>query len=509
MTKASQRIRSLVARVPSLSLRVTITLFLTSFVALSYLALSGALLRLESGRVLNQARDETETSARSVTKAVANAWDPAKPRLVNKRALDRAGLKSRVLAPHIIYAVFQDPAGHVLYAAKRNSQFQWVVDHTQFPPAVRNMVYTAGSASRVFYSYYPKAAIREFLVAAHGKRGELVGVVRVGLDETRVLRVNSQVAGQNLWNLLGVNLIATLCVSALIFMVATRFETPLAGLYRRAISLRAGQLGGPEAEPEASSAPSKNVLALLTKEFASIETLVGQLRRNQSELASTLSHELRAPLQVIVGCVGVIRQGDAGPISREVDNYLGDIEETAKDFESFIDNVLDLARLEDGRISIAASPVSSKAAVQRAVAMFSKKAREYGIRLLQETGSERDQVMGDESRIVQVLVNLILNAIKFTPSGGTIRVGTTDRLGAVEFYVSDTGPGIPQDKQARLFQEYYQVPELEPLRGSRGLGIGLTLCKRLVERQGGKIWLESDTGKGTAVRFHLESPKNL
>jgi signal transduction histidine kinase len=499
MSRIHQFLSSLLVKVyerrTALSLRLSVTLLLTLYVALTYLTLSGVILRLEKQKFLSQAREEAMGTVNRLAKTFSGRWSPSRSRLKNKESMEAADIKDTLNNPNIVYVVFQDNSGRVAYVPKALSEFSWIVNRTQFVPSVRIRLAVSGSAVRPFQSY-PKTEIREFITAVRGKGQELLGVLRLGLNETNLLRSAAQASGRILINILAFNLVATFGVALITFWLMTRFETPIHRLYERA-----KKLSGPRPD----EGPSRNIVTLLEKEFARLEGMVKQLRKSQTDVATALSHELRPPLQVIVGYVGVLRHGGAGPISREVDHFLRNIEETAKDFETFIDNVLDMARLEEGSLILASVPVNAEMVLRKCGRMFEKRTRDSGIRLLEEPGAGNALALGDEGRIVQVMVNLISNSIKFTPSGGAIRIGALPRADFVEFFVRDSGLGIPKDKQLQLFQEFYQVPEVEPLRGHKGLGIGLALSKRLVEVQGGAIWVDSEAGKGTSVHFKLKA----
>jgi len=255
-----------------------------------------------------------------------------------------------------------------------------------------------------------------------------------------------------------------------------------------------GTLGGAE---------SGNVLIQLTHEFAEIETLVTSLKRKFIELASTISHEFRSPLQAISGYADFLRKGCAGPVTPEQDKYLKIIGENAERFQGFINNVMDLVRLGGGGLQLAPAAFCAGDIISRACELFAKQAAENNIKLEADLSHKEQWVFGDSNRVYQILVNLISNSLKFVPPGGSISVGCQSKANVVEFYVADTGPGIPVEMQGRLFSEFYQVPGLEPARGYKGLGIGLALCKKLTEAQNGKIRLESAQGKGTAVFFTL------
>ena len=387
----------------ALPLRVSITAALTLYIGFTYFTLSEALVRLERQKFLHHNQEEATALANRLTHALSAEGIPRSRRQIRDIA-QKAGIRSAQDNPNIAYIVLQDLAGHTMYAPKVYPEFAWMAARTSIPAGVDKKLLFAGTATRRFYSYDPKCEIWEVLTAVRGQGNKLVGVVRLGLNETALLHSASQLGGQVLSDILGVNLLAILGAALVVFWLMTRFETPMFGLYERAKKVAGVR------PPALDQRPSGNVVTMLESELEHIEGLVKKLRETQTETATTLSHELRPPLQVIVGYVAVPRHGGAGPISREVDQYLKNIEETAKDFETFMDNVLDMARLEEGSLPIVVVPVSAELALRKCFRMFEKRTQNDNMRLLEETTTGTRLVLCDEGRLVQVLVNLLSNA---------------------------------------------------------------------------------------------------
>jgi signal transduction histidine kinase len=166
--------------------------------------------------------------------------------------------------------------------------------------------------------------------------------------------------------------------------------------------------------------------------------------------------------------------------------------------------VLDLSKVEAGQIELDIAPFSLPATLERGLTVVGERATKGDVRMSFAFEPGIDTVSGDERRIRQVVLNLLWNAVKFTPPGGSVDVGAARVNGEVRVSVADTGPGIAPDDQARIFEEFQQAAAGREQR--EGTGLGLALSKRLVELHGGRIWVESEPGKGSTFLFTLPAP---
>ena len=225
--------------------------------------------------------------------------------------------------------------------------------------------------------------------------------------------------------------------------------------------------------------------------------------RHKSEFLASMSHELRTPLNAIIGFSEVLREEMFGPVNEKQAEYLDDIVSSGNHLLSLINDVLDLSKVEAGQVELEVGPFSLREALERGVVMVREQATEEGVQVELSAGPEVDVVEGDERRIKQVIFNLLSNAVKFTPTGGEVDVSAIRVNGEVRVSVADTGPGIAPGDHERVFEEFQQTDAgLERLEGT---GLGLALSKRLVELHGGRIWLESELGKGSTFVFTLPS----
>jgi two-component system, NtrC family, sensor kinase len=223
--------------------------------------------------------------------------------------------------------------------------------------------------------------------------------------------------------------------------------------------------------------------------------------KHKSDFLANMSHELRTPLNAIVGFSQVLKEKLFGEVNDKQEEYLDDILSSANHLLSLINDVLDLSKVEAGQVELERASFSLREAVGRGVVMVRERASRNGIALSVEVDPAVELVSGDERRIRQVIFNLLSNAVKFTPEGGRVDVATSRVDGEVRVAVTDTGPGIASEDQARIFEEFQQTETGEQDR--EGTGLGLALTKRLVELHGGRIWVESEPGRGSTFTFTL------
>jgi signal transduction histidine kinase len=190
-----------------------------------------------------------------------------------------------------------------------------------------------------------------------------------------------------------------------------------------------------------------------------------------------------------------------GSVNEKQAEYLDDIISSGNHLLSLINDVLDLSKVEAGQVELEVHPFSLREALERGVVMVRERATEDGVRVAFAADPEVDVVDGDERRIKQVIFNLLSNAVKFTPAGGEVDVTATRVNGEVRVSVADTGPGVAPEDRERIFEEFQQSETGVGLR--EGTGLGLALSKRFVELHGGRIWLESELGRGSTFTFAL------
>ncbi len=220
----------------------------------------------------------------------------------------------------------------------------------------------------------------------------------------------------------------------------------------------------------------------------------------KSTFISAISHELKTPVSLIKGYAGTLRRDDANWDKETVRESLAVIEEESDRLNMLINNLLDASRIQAGVLKLELGDLNLPKLATKVVEGFRVQSPKHQFRL--DFPDDFPTVLADEERIREVLSNLLSNAVKYSPDGGTVRVGGWADDMNVTVYVADQGIGIPPAEQDRLFQRFYRV-DSGLRRKTQGAGLGLFLCKAIVEAHGGRIWVRSEEGKGTTFFFTL------
>ncbi len=226
-----------------------------------------------------------------------------------------------------------------------------------------------------------------------------------------------------------------------------------------------------------------------------------ELNKAKSDFCASMSHELRTPLNAVIGFTQLISDEVTGKINDEQRQCLTDILDSSQHLLNLINDVMDLTRIEAGKLEFKIQDISLSNVVNEAVQAV-RPLLENNRHAVEINFSDLPDVRADRNRLRQVLFNLLHNAIKFTPPGGKITVQACQAGDCCQVSVVDTGIGIKKEDQERIFEAFVQVDAL-PDRTKEGAGLGLALVKQLVEVWGGKIWVESDVGKGSAFEIYF------
>jgi signal transduction histidine kinase len=230
--------------------------------------------------------------------------------------------------------------------------------------------------------------------------------------------------------------------------------------------------------------------------------------RAKSEFLANMSHELRTPLNAIMGFAEVMHAGTVGPVSVEHKEYLGHILTSSGHLLEVINDILDLARVEAGKLRLEMITFAPRIAIKEVVDLFAQRAESKGVDLACLISEDIPRlVRGDSGRLRQILTNLLGNAIKFTETGGVVlQAALLEEVGddvTIRVDITDTGIGVSPEDQRRLFQSFSQA-DSSTTRKFGGSGLGLVISKRLAELMGGEIWVESELGKGSTFSFTVK-----
>ena len=224
--------------------------------------------------------------------------------------------------------------------------------------------------------------------------------------------------------------------------------------------------------------------------------------RHKSEFLANMSHELRTPLNAVIGFSEVLKEHMFGELNEKQDEYVDDIHTSGKHLLSLINDILDLSKIEAGRMELDLSEFSLPEMLQATLVLLRERAMRHDIAMSLEVAPELGTIAADERKVKQVMLNLLSNAVKFTPDGGSVAVRATAKGSVAEISVTDTGIGIAEEDQAAVFDEFKQVGA-DSARKAEGTGLGLALTKKFVELHGGTIHVASTPGKGSTFAFTL------
>ena len=286
------------------------------------------------------------------------------------------------------------------------------------------------------------------------------------------------------------------------FSLLGEVQQPPYRVHMREIELAAA-IGGKQAVYQALAAPllaGDNLQGIATV----LRDVTGQkeLERMKSNFLSVVSHELKTPLHSMKGFVDIILMGKTGPVTEIQRDFLETVKQQNDHLQRMIDDLLEFSRLESGRVTLRLQPVDLPVVVEAVIDKLSPLAESAEVTLVNRAPETLPTFQGDPWRLEQVVTNLVDNAIKFTPAGGAVTISAHESDAHLHVSVHDTGIGIPHDQLERIFDRFYQV-DGGANRLYKGTGLGLTICRHIVEHHGGRIWAESEPGHGATFIFTL------
>ncbi|MGZ5032894.1 MAG: sensor histidine kinase [Usitatibacter sp.] len=356
-----------------------------------------------------------------------------------------------------------------------------------------------GDDTMLSAAYIPTSG---WLVVVEQPRAEVLEPVYKALTRTALLMVGG--------------LLAALAVG---YFLARRLARPVIELRRGAEKLAGGDLStrievrtGDEVE---ALAHEFNRMADQLQEYTTdLERKVAQktaqlemANRHKSEFLANMSHELRTPLNAIIGFSEVLKERMFGELNDKQMEYAADIYGSGQHLLSLINDILDLSKVEAGHMRLDVLEFDVGAAVDNCATLVRERAQRNGLKLTCHVDSDLSRWKGDERKFKQVVINLLTNAVKFTPNGGRIRLRAEREGKWLALSVSDTGVGIAAEYREAIFREFQQIPRGGAAK-HEGTGLGLALTRRLVELHHGTLTLESEPGKGSVftARFPSDIP---
>jgi signal transduction histidine kinase len=252
------------------------------------------------------------------------------------------------------------------------------------------------------------------------------------------------------------------------------------------------------------SVVSRDELGELAEDFNIMAAKLQELDRLKQDFVSNVTHELRSPLTSLRGYVEFLLREGVGPLNDEQRENLIVVKNNALRLGRFIDNLLDVAKIESKKVELHPENISLRAAAEETRVVFRPQAEEKKIDVVNDIPKDLSPVWADPDKLAEILMNLVSNAVKFTPEGGRVTMQAREEDGAVRITVRDTGIGVPAQALESVFNKFEQVKPTQGLaRKTKGTGLGLTIVKGFVEAHGGRVWIENPSGMGATVHFTL------
>lgn len=324
-----------------------------------------------------------------------------------------------------------------------------------------------------------------------------VGTVFVGFN---LDIIESKLAStfEEMWTFLAWSVSVVLILGLILaFILSSRLTKPIQHLTDGAKAIGDGKLD--------TQIPieSSDELGFLAQEFNWMAIKLKELDQLKDDFVSSVSHELRSPLAAISGYVELLRRKPLDEIDEQKRNKaLSIIAESTARLTRFINDILDLAKLKSGHLDIRQQPFDFKEVGEDVFTLFNPLLEEKNIQWEMQIGSDVPVITADDDKMRQVITNLISNALKFTPAGGKIGIQAKNQGEFIQVSVDDTGSGVPKDMLETVFERFRQAHGArDNVQGTKGTGLGLAIAKGIIEAHGGRIWMESEVGKGTTVHF--------
>ena len=329
-----------------------------------------------------------------------------------------------------------------------------------------------------------------------------LGLVNSTLNQTESLKAENRSAfDQSQALFIAVAAVATILALLLGYVLSWSVVGPIRQIETRLGEITSGDFSGHVTvrNRDELGALADNI-NLMNDELGRLYKELESASRHKSEFLASMSHELRTPLNAVIGFSQVLRQQMFGELNEKQVEYVDDILSSGQHLLNLINDILDLAKVEAGRMELQPAPFALPETLRNAMAMVRERATRQDVTLAVEIDDSVGEIEADERKVKQILFNLLSNAVKFTPAGGTVTLAARTDASRAIISVRDTGVGISPADQARIFEDFYQ---LSPGMTQEGTGLGLALTKRLVDLHGGELTVDSTPGTGSTFTVWL------
>lgn len=447
----------------------------------------------ERGHLSEQARFDSRSALQRFARVVAETFEPDN----DSRRLGYLGMfLGSSPSGHVAEAMLLDAEGRVLlhsdflkgdYSLRRRPTGELSLQEAVHAKAALERTLEAGGRRFALNS--------QPVIRGGRRRATVVALYDISVVERDIAAIQRRTLG----HLVGVFAAGIAAALATAFLVARALTSPIRALEAATRRIGAGELSYRIPDGRGDE------LGDLARSFNAMAIQLAALEELKEGFLSRITHDLRNPLSAILGYVELILLGMQGPINDRQRESLDIVVKNGAYLAELINNILDLAKLEAGKMQMLPEAVPLAALVADVLDLARPRALEFKVELAGPPAPCDTQVWADASALKRVLLNLVFNALKFTPPGGRVSV-SWDRTAEGDDIVAvrDTGVGIPAAKLGTLFQKFSQVSENQnKARPARGTGLGLVICKEIVEAHGGRIGVESREGQGSVFSFSL------
>ncbi|MBA7484337.1 Adaptive-response sensory-kinase SasA [subsurface metagenome] len=329
-----------------------------------------------------------------------------------------------------------------------------------------------------------------------------MGIARIGFSQDSLHKIVEETLRETRKRIFGVAIVVLIIGFIGAIILAQMMTRPIKQMAKGAQLIGQGKLD------TTIVVKSKDELGSLARDLNKMSSQLKEIDQMKSDFLASVTHELRSPLTSLRMYIDLFLKGATGELTEKAKKFLTIMNGSNKRLSRFIDDLLDMAKIERGKMEVKKEPLEILPIVSEIAQLMKPQSDEKNIEMTMDIPDNLPLVLIDGDRTRQIITNLLSNSIKFTPEKGKISVKIQDEKEHLQVSINDTGVGIPPDKIRRIFDKFEQVREVrERIKGPKGTGLGLAIVKSLVEAQGGKIRVESEVGKGSTFYFTL--PKQI